>query len=66
MSCKNKKKILVNPGCIACGACEHIAPEVFKVGDKSVVKDNFDCDKNMEKVKKAIEACPVGAIELEE
>ena len=50
--------VKVNDSCIACGACESICDAVFKVEDIAVA-DNMDC------VKEAAEACPVGAIEVE-
>ena len=29
------KKVWIEPGCIACGACQFNAPEVFEVTDRS-------------------------------
>jgi len=60
------KKISIKPGCIACGACEYIAPEVFYVADISHVKQNADLEKNEQKIKEAIANCPVGVIEYED
>ncbi|MBP3923914.1 ferredoxin [bacterium] len=56
--------VKVNDSCIGCGACESVCGEVFKVEDvatvnESAVADNIDC------VKEAADACPVGAIEVE-
>ena len=56
--------VKVNDSCIACGACESICDAVFSVEDiakvnESAVADNVDC------VKEAADACPVGAIEVE-
>ncbi len=56
--------VKVNDSCIGCGACESVCGEVFKVEDVAVVNeaavaDNIDC------VKEAADACPVGAIEVE-
>lgn len=52
----------INDACIACGTCESICPEVFKIeGDKAVVLD-ADYDALKDKIKEAIEACPVEAI----
>ena len=56
--------VKVNDSCIGCGACESVCSEVFKVEDvatvnESAVADNIDC------VKEAADACPVGAIEVE-
>ncbi|MEM5829975.1 MAG: ferredoxin [Candidatus Aenigmatarchaeota archaeon] len=62
-------KIRVNEKCIGCGACIAIAPEIFEFN-----KDGFSYAKISEtndkkligKAKEAAEACPVGAIEVEE
>lgn len=56
--------VKVNDSCIGCGACESICDAVFSMEDKAVVNeaavaDNIDC------VKEAADACPVGAIEIE-
>lgn len=51
--------------CIGCGACTVICPEVFELGDdgKSHVKNPEGASK--EKIKEAVDSCPVGAISLE-
>ena len=56
--------VKIEDGCIACGACESICDTVFKVEDvatvnESAVADNIDC------VKEAADACPVGVIVVE-
>jgi len=56
--------VKIEDGCIACGACESICDAVFKVedvatGNESAVADNIDC------VKEAADACPVGVIVVE-
>ena len=56
--------VKVNDSCIACGACESICDAVFKVADIAVVDESAVAD-NMDCVKEAAEACPVGAIEVE-
>ncbi len=50
--------------CIGCGACVSICPEVFELGEngKSVVKQK---ETELECVKEAKEACPVGAITVD-
>jgi len=60
------KKLKINPGCISCGACEFIAPEVFEVTDISHVKQGVDIKKYDEKIIAAKERCPVGVIYYEE
>lgn len=56
--------VKIEDGCIACGACESICEAVFSVEDvvvvnQSAVPDNIDC------VKEAADACPVGVIVIE-
>lgn len=60
------KKVQIDPGCITCGACEFIAPEVFEVTDISHVKKDADLKKNCQKIKEAACACPVNVIKYEE
>ena len=57
---------MIEPGCITCGACEFIAPEVFEVTDISRVKPCADIKKNNENIKQAAQACPVNVIQYEE
>lgn len=56
------KKIIINPGCISCGACEFYAPDVFEVTDVSHVKKGVDVTRHEEKVNTAIKNCPVHVI----
>lgn len=56
--------VKVNDSCIGCGACESICDAVFSIEDKAVVNDSAVAD-NIDSVKEAADACPVGAIEVE-
>lgn len=56
--------VKVNDSCIACGACESICDAVFSIEDKATVNDSAVAD-NIDAVKEAADACPVGAIEVE-
>ena len=56
--------VKVNDECIACGACESICDAVFSIEDKAVVDESAVAD-NIDVVKEAADACPVGAIEVE-
>ena len=68
--------IKVNQKCIGCGTCTVISPEVFEMepDGKSYVKKEYlrNPDKIvsnpqlLDKIKKAVESCPVGAIEVED
>jgi len=60
------KKVTIQPGCITCGACEFIAPEVFQVTDISHVVSDADLKKNKECIKLAAQACPVNVIVYQE
>ena len=56
--------VKVNDSCIACGACESICDAVFSIEDRAVVNEAAVAD-NIDSVKEAADACPVGAIEVE-
>ena len=60
------KKLIIQPGCITCGACEYVAPAVFEVTDISHIKENSDLETNKTCIQKAIESCPVNVIEYQE
>lgn len=56
--------VKIEDGCIGCGACESICEAVFSIDDvvkvnEAAVADNIDC------VKEAADACPVGVIVIE-
>ena len=56
--------------CIGCGTCSALFPEIFELADdfKARLKPGIDLDNS--EIKKAIheaaEACPVGAISIDE
>lgn len=56
------KKVWIEPGCIACTTCQFIAPEVFKVEEKSRVIEGADLEKNCQKIELAAKSCPVNVI----
>jgi ferredoxin len=52
--------------CIGCGTCESICPEVFKVNDDGKAEVlSADYQNFKDKIKEAIDACPVDAISVE-
>lgn len=63
---KNKnygyKKIWIEEGCTACGICEDICPEVFKLKDEATVIEGVNYSDYEEKIKEAAESCPVEVI----
>jgi len=56
------KKVSINPGCIACGACQFIVPQVFCVTDVSRVKKDVDLQLYDQAIREAVAQCPVGVI----
>lgn len=56
--------VKINDSCIGCGACESICDAVFSIEDRAVVNESAVAD-NIDSVKEAADACPVGAIEIE-
>lgn len=69
MSCQLKKhinQVIIQPGCITCGLCEFIAPEVFEVTDISHVKKNAVFDQHENAIKQAADECPVNVITYKE
>jgi len=59
------KKLWIDPGCITCGMCEFVAPEVFEVTDVSHIKPGFDQQKNDELIEESVRECPVSVIKYE-
>lgn len=62
-------KVKVNEdACIGCGACCAIADTIFEIGDNglSEVKKEEVQEDEKQAVRDAAEACPTGAIEVEE
>jgi ferredoxin len=60
------KKVSIEPGCITCGLCEFIAPDVFEVTDISRVKIDAPIDAQRDAIKEAAVRCPVQVISYEE
>jgi len=60
------KKITLEPGCITCGLCAFIAPEVFEVTDVSYVKPSVDFNAHTASIEEAVSACPVNVIKFQD
>jgi ferredoxin len=58
-------KVTIEDGCIVCGVCETVCPEVFKVNDTAVVLKEADLAANEAKIKEAAASCPVTVIKVE-
>jgi len=59
------EKVWIDDGCTACGLCEEICPEVFKVEDIATVIENVNYNDFEEKINEAAESCPVEVIKYE-
>lgn len=60
------RKVTIEPGCITCGACEFIAPEIFEVTDICRIKKNAPFDTQQDNIDQAAQACPVNVIKVED
>ena len=61
-----KKKVEIIPGCISCGTCEAICPQVFEVRDVAYVKPNTRYKDHADDVDEAVDMCPVSVIQVNE
>ncbi len=52
-------------GCIGCGVCADICPEVFRIADDGLSEVIAKPDGNEEKVEEAAGSCPVEVIHTE-
>jgi len=52
--------------CTSCGLCESIAPDVFEVPDKMVVKEGVDFSEYEDEIRDAADSCPTEVIKFEE
>lgn len=58
-------KVYIIDGCIACGLCEEICPEVFKLEDLATVLPGVNYSDYEAQIKEAAESCPVEVIKYE-
>ena len=60
------KKLWIEPGCITCGMCEFLAPQVFEVTDVSHIKPDADLVKHQQLIELSVQECPVSVIKFQE
>lgn len=54
-------------GCIGCGLCESICPEVFRMAGDGLAEVYADVTPELESsVREAADSCPVSVIEVED
>ena len=60
------KKVWVEEDCTACGLCEEICPEVFKLEEIATIIKGVNYSDYEDKIKEAAESCPVEVIKYSE
>ncbi len=63
---KKITKVTIMPGCISCGACAVICPEVFELRGVSRVKADAPLEQCADAIREAAQNCPVSVIEVVE
>lgn len=58
-------RVWIEEGCIACGLCSDICPDVFRQEDIAVVIPGADLNINENGIKEAAESCPTEVIKYE-
>ena len=58
--------VKIEDGCIACGMCVSICPEVFCMGDEIAQVHADVTEENEKEAKEARDGCPVSVIDIEE
>lgn len=59
------KRVWIIEGCISCGACGAVAPDVFSVEDIAQVKEGIDVSVYEHDILEAAGGCPVSVIKYE-
>lgn len=60
-------KAYIDEGCIGCGQCEEVCPEVFRMNDEGLAEVYADLTKELlSTAKEAEDDCPVEVIRIEE
>lgn len=60
-------KAVINEGCIGCGQCASVCPEVFVMNDEEFAEVHGEVTpENRPQVDEAVDSCPVAVIEVVE
>lgn len=59
------EKVWIIEGCISCGLCSEIAPEVFRMEDVAVVNEGVNYSKFEAEIKESAENCPTEVIKYQ-
>lgn len=59
-------KVEINrDGCISCGLCAEICPDVFRIAEDGLAEVYASPEENVDSVIEAAESCPVQVIQAE-
>ena len=58
-------RVWIEEGCIACGLCEEICPDVFRMEDEATVIEGAEFNEFEDQIEEAAESCPVEVIKYE-
>ena len=61
MNAQNKRPV-IRPGCIGCGYCQFVCPDVFYVDEVSQVKELVSYSEHKEAIERAARECPMHVI----
>ncbi|KAF0133854.1 MAG: ferredoxin [Candidatus Saganbacteria bacterium] len=56
--------VAIEDGCITCGVCESVCPEVFEMADIAKVKAGVDFNSFEAQLKDAADQCPLSIIKV--
>jgi ferredoxin len=59
-------KVWAEDGCISCGVCEDICPQVFLIKDISTVIEDMNFSEYDAKIRETADGCPVEVIKFSE
>lgn len=58
-------KVWIDEGCMACGVCQDLCPDVFEVTDMAAIISGIDYDQYTQEIQEARDSCPMEVIKLE-
>jgi ferredoxin len=58
-------KVWIVEGCISCGLCSDVCPEVFKLEDVAVVREGADFSAHENEIRESADSCPTEVIKYD-
>jgi ferredoxin len=58
-------KVWIEDGCIACGLCSDLCPEVFRLEDIAYVNEGVDLNAYEDQIRESAEGCPTEVIKYD-